>query len=251
MAQLTFSRKEKKYLMNQAQYQTLLSHIQPYLVADRYAQYTICNTYYDTPSFDLIRRSIDKTDKPDYKEKLRVRSYGAIGEEDICFLELKKKYKGIVYKRRLELPYRVVQQILDGVPNTDVPACTQVQILREIQAFCNLHHPRPALFLAYDREAYTAKEAPDLRITFDRRIRYRWQSVDLHSDHGELLLPEDAVLLEIKLPVSMPLWLVRGLQAAEVVPTSFSKYGEIYKKKLQQDMSAWMQMQKGTQYETV
>jgi len=232
LAQLTFSRKEKKYLMTQTQYATLLEAIEPHIVSDRYAKYTICNIYYDTPAFDLIRRSIEKTDKPTYKEKLRIRSYHAVTPGENVFLELKKKYKGVVYKRRLVLPYEQAQAALDGTLADGGFFATEAQVLREIRAFCDLHRPVPALYLAYDREAYSAKDDSELRITFDRRIRYRWEDVNLLRDEGELLLPEDTVLLELKLPVAMPLWLVRALEKAQLTPTSFSKYGEIYKAKL-------------------
>lgn len=232
MAQLTFSRKEKKYLMKQSQYELLMEAIAPHIVADRYARYTICNIYYDTPQFDLIRRSIDKTDKPTYKEKLRVRSYHAVTPEENVFLELKKKYDGVVYKRRIVLPYTKAQAALDGKLDAADFSPTEAQVLRELQAFCALHRPVPALYLAYDREAYSARDDGELRITFDRRIRYRWEDVNLLRDEGDLLLDEDTVLLELKLPVAMPLWLVRALEAAQLKPTSFSKYGEIYKAKL-------------------
>ncbi len=235
MAQLTFSRKEKKYLMTQAQYECLLQTIAPYVAADRYANYTICNIYYDTPQFDLIRRSIEKTDRPTYKEKLRVRSYHAVTPEENVFLELKKKYDGVVYKRRLVLPYERAQAALEGRVDTSAFSSPEQQILREVQAFCELHRPIPALYLAYDREAYSGKDDSELRITFDRRIRYRWEDVNLLRDEGELLLPEETVLLELKLPVAMPLWLVRALDAIGLQPTSFSKYGEIYKKKLRSE----------------
>jgi hypothetical protein len=48
----------------------------------------------------IISRSLDK---PLYKEKLRLRIYGE-GPVETVFFELKKKFKGIVYKRRIGLP---------------------------------------------------------------------------------------------------------------------------------------------------
>ncbi len=229
MAQLTFARKERKYLLSEMQYRILCEEILPRIRPDKYANYTICNIYYDTPAFDLIRRSIEKTDKPVYKEKLRLRSYGPVGEADPVFLELKKKYKGTVYKRRITLSYaEAIAYLEQGV----APPTAQPQILREMDAFLQYHHPVPALYLAYDREAYSGKEQKDLRVTFDRNIRFRWENIDLLQDKGALLLPQGTVLLELKLPMAMPLWLVRALDQIEAKPISFSKYGEIYKKYL-------------------
>lgn len=225
MAQLTFCRKELKYLLTEAQYQLLLAEIGVHIRPDKYANYTICNIYYDTEHFDLIRRSIEKLDKPKYKEKLRLRSYGAVQDDDRVFLELKKKYQGIVYKRRITLSYAEAMAYL----NEGVHPAGDSQILREMDAFRAYYHPIPALYLAYDREAYSGMEDPELRVTFDRNIRYRWEDVNLKRDEGELLLPEKTVLLELKLPMAMPLWLVRALEKADVKAVSFSKYGEIYK----------------------
>ena len=227
--QSVFRRYELKYLLTLDQKNALLQTMEPYMKLDKYGRSTIRNIYFDTDSYRLIRRSIEK---PLYKEKLRIRSYHAVTPGENVFLELKKKYKGVVYKRRLVLPYEQAQAALDGTLADGGFFATEAQVLREIRAFCDLHRPVPALYLAYDREAYSAKDDSELRITFDRRIRYRWEDVNLLRDEGELLLPEDMVLLELKLPVAMPLWLVRALEKAQLTPTSFSKYGEIYKEKL-------------------
>ncbi len=226
MAQLTytFARVEKKYLLTEAQYTALMERLSPYLTADAYGNYTLCNIYYDTHCYDLIRRSLDK---PVYKEKIRLRSYGVVTPEAPVFLELKKKYEGIVYKRRIKLPYHSAYAYLaQGV----LPA-TDSQIFREIDYFVRFYQPHPAVYLAYDREAYFAQDDPELRVTFDRNIRYRLQDLHLDTtDSGERLLPEGKVLLELKLPATMPLWLTAALTDVQARPTSFSKYGNIYQK---------------------
>ena len=97
--QTSFARYEKKYRLRADQQQTLLQQMRPYLTPDRYSSYTLCNLYYDTTDWQLIRTCLEK---PVYKEKLRVRSYGVPSDGDRVFLEIKKKYAGIVYKRALE-----------------------------------------------------------------------------------------------------------------------------------------------------
>ena len=96
--QCCFERYEKKYCLTLSQQRFLLERMTPYMKKDAYGEYTICNIYYDTDDFHLIRASLEK---PVYKEKLRVRSYGVPEEGDRVFVELKKKFDGVVYKRRV------------------------------------------------------------------------------------------------------------------------------------------------------
>ena len=86
--QCSFQRCEKKYFLTPAQQQTLLAVMADHTRRDVYGEYTICSTYYDTEDWRLIRASIEK---PAYKEKLRMRSYGTPAENGRVFAELKKK----------------------------------------------------------------------------------------------------------------------------------------------------------------
>ena len=99
--QATFERYELKYLLTRAQKEFVLRVLEPYMELDHYGRTSIRNLYYDTDTFRLVRRSLER---PAYKEKLRVRSYRAAGPEDSVFVELKKKYRSVVYKRRLAVP---------------------------------------------------------------------------------------------------------------------------------------------------
>ena len=103
MIQHTFERYEKKFLLSGEQYRRLMSIVGDRLAQDAYGRSTVLSVYLDTPDRRLIRASLEK---PAYKEKLRVRSYGVPGMEDEVFVELKKKYRGVVYKRRVCLPLR-------------------------------------------------------------------------------------------------------------------------------------------------
>lgn len=217
-----FRRVEKKYLLSTEQYCALMEKITPFIVPDKYARYTICNIYYDTDHFDLIRRSVEK---PEYKEKLRLRSYGVPNGEDKAFIEIKKKYKGVVYKRRVKCALREAEQYL----RTGQKPENAGQILNEIDYFMKFYHPVPKLYLAYDREAYFAADNPELRITFDRNIRSRETELNLSAgDSGNYLLKEGQYLMEIKAAYAFPLWLVKTLSELEIYPVSFSKYGKIY-----------------------
>ena len=221
MIQSCFQRYEKKYLLTQKQYQAMRSGMAPHMTADRYSNYRICNVYYDTPDWRLIRASLAK---PVYKEKLRVRSYGSVCGTDNVFVELKKKYDGVVYKRRVTL------QAKDAVRWLHNDQCTvSGQIHREIDWFLHTYDPQPKVFIGYDREAYAAADGGELRITFDTLLRWRDTEVDLRcGDHGTLLLPEDAILMEIKIPGIAPLWLAELLSENDIFSSSFSKYGTYY-----------------------
>lgn len=221
--QSVFERYEKKYMLTHGQYETLRHMLGDWMAADEYGKHTICNLYYDTESFSLIRRSLQK---PNYKEKLRLRSYGVPGREDGVFVELKKKLAGVVYKRRVRMELGEAMDYLAG----GVRPRQEGQIVREVDWFMQQNsRPAPAAFIGYDRIALYGLEDANFRVTFDTGLRWRDEDLDLsHGDCGAPLLPRDRVLMEIKIPGAMPLWMSRILDAAGVYPISYSKYGACY-----------------------
>lgn len=223
-----FERIEKKYLLSAFQYQALTKMIKHYMEIDEYGESTICNVYYDTENYELIRTSLEK---PVYKEKLRLRSYGVPEEQTKTFVEIKKKYGGIVYKRRIELPHAEARNyLLHGIrPKARVNG----QILKEIDYFKDFYHTVPKMYIAYDRIATYGKENPSIRITYDKNIRYREEDLDLgQGDAGNLLLKNGEVLMEIKVGGAYPLWLTDILANLKIYQVSYSKYGSAYKMKL-------------------
>lgn len=226
-----FKRYEKKYLVTQQQYNALAKVFAARMVPDRFAESTISNIYYDTPDFRLIRRSLDR---PAYKEKLRLRTYRTPGADTEAFVEIKKKYDHIVYKRRIAMTYSEAQAYLDGGA-----APEQSQISREIDWFLHFYKGiQPAMCICYDRLALFDKYQPELRVTFDSGIRWRMDDLDLSSGSaGEQLLPHDTCLMEIKIPGTTPLWLARVLSENAIFPTHFSKYGAAYQTMLREDRS--------------
>lgn len=218
-----FRRYELKYLLTLEQRDRVLSRIGPYMQLDDYGRTTIRNVYYDTDSFRLIRRSIEK---PAYKEKLRIRSYKRADGNSPVFVEIKKKYDRVVYKRRIALPESVATDWL-----CDRRSCPEnTQISREIDYFKSFYGGlRPAMFLSYEREAYYERDGGDLRITFDDNILCRRTDISLCKEVGGYsILPEDRVLMEIKCPGAIPLWMVNILSEEKIYKTSFSKYGTAY-----------------------
>ena len=232
-AQTVFKRYEKKYLLTREQEAEFLKKISGRMALDKYGECTICNIYFDSPDFDLIRNSIEK---PIYKEKLRLRTYGVPKDGDHkAFVEIKKKFDGIVYKRRAEMSLAEAEDYLyRGIhPNKDS------QIIRELDWFLKTTNVQPAVFLAYDRRAYAGIQEPEFRLTLDRNIRARYKQLKLTDGSvGERVIPEDVTLMEIKIPGAMPFWMSRILSDMNIFPVSISKYGEYYKNHPELYMSA-------------
>lgn len=221
----SFQRYEVKFFLNPAQKEALLPVLEEHFRVDEYGLHTISNLYYDTDTYSITRQSIDK---PVYKEKLRVRAYGVPDAENgKVFVELKKKYDHVVYKRRIALKVPEAQNFLHS---GQVPAGTDPQIAREIYHFMERNKPEPKVYLSYRRIAMAGKENPELRITMDQELLWRDQDLTLcREPYGQRILPEHTTLMEIKVPGAMPLWLAHALSENNVYRTSFSKIGTCYK----------------------
>ena len=220
--QTVFERTEKKYILTLSQRRALLDRISEYVKPDEYGESTVCSLYFDTDDYRLVRRSMEK---PVYKEKLRLRSYSTPKAGSKVFLELKKKYNGVVYKRRQTLEYTQAKEYIRGGKTPD-----NSQIMREIDWSMRYYEGiKPKMFIAYDRTAFYSKTDHELRITFDRNVRFRTDNLDLGKGHyGERILDRELCIMEIKALSAMPLWLTEALNELKVFPGSFSKYGTAY-----------------------
>lgn len=222
-SQAVFQRYEIKYLLSRSQKEAVLEAMKPYMERDAYGRSTIRNIYYDTDNYRLARRS---GEQPVYKEKLRVRSYGPAGPADEVFVELKKKYEGVVYKRRIHIPEQAAMSYLTG--KADAP--DRSQITEEIDYFLKFYRTlAPKVFLSYEREAYYTTEPGEFRVTFDENILWRETDLSLGKGvYGDPILKPGQTLMEIKTPGGIPLWMVKVLSEEEIRKTSFSKYGNAY-----------------------
>ena len=243
----TFQRKEKKYLISEQQCNALKEALASRMRLDDYGATRIDSLYFDTRDHSLICRSLEK---PLYKEKLRIRSYGAFSEADSVFVEIKKKYKGIVYKRRVRMSKEAYRAYVSGVtyeqaqlsypldpkkPDREI-SVGKVQIAREIDAFFRRHPGlEPAMLISCMREAWCPIDPADEdcvdRITFDEDISY----IDLmeqSSVQRRRVTAPGQVVMEIKCAGGYPKWLCELLSEYGVYPRSFSKYGNAYKRTL-------------------
>ena len=223
---VVMKRFELKYLLSKEQTDYLKEQLKGHMEVDKYGLTSIASLYYDTPDFRLIRTSIEK---PEFKEKIRLRSYGLATEDSPVFLELKRKAYGIVYKRRVQSTIPLVKKFFDG----EGDICAGGQINREITYFRDYYkNLAPACLIIYDRTAYF-EPGGDLRLTIDNNPRYRVDDLTLtHNMDGISLLPDGYSVLEIKVQGAMPLWLCRILDEGKIYKNSFSKYGEAYKQQL-------------------
>ena len=221
--QTVFKRYELKYMLTLEQKEKILEAMSPYMQLDKYGRTTIRNIYFDTDNYRLIRRSIEK---PAYKEKIRIRSYAQATADSTVFVELKKKYQKVVYKRRLPL---CEADAMSWVCREN-PCPANTQISREIDYFIDFYgNLNPTVFLSYEREAYYDKGGRDFRVTFDDNILCRQTDVNLCSDvYGTPILPVGKVLMELKCSGGIPLWMVEVLSRERIYKTSFSKYGTAY-----------------------
>ena len=238
-----FERHEKKYRISEDQHDVIIGALKETFAPDAHGPSVICNLYYDTRDRHLIERSLEK---PTYKEKFRVRSYGIPTAETVVFVEIKKKFKGVVYKRRVAMTYAAARAYLSGVDFQDAcadypafdasghaiePSTTSVQIAREIDWMRTRYNGlEPAMFISCEREAYLCRDDANLRITFDGNILWRDEGLDFtFGVAGHPLLSRDERIMEIKCAGPLPLWLTHQLSELKIYPDSFSKYGNAYR----------------------
>lgn len=227
MVKEVFNRCEKKYILNTETYKELILQIEPFVKGDSYntggKPYTICNIYYDNENNELIQKSLEK---PIYKEKLRLRGYGVPNPTDRVFIEVKKKYNGMVNKRRVALNLKDACEFLDNKTRPSVEGFRKNQVLNEIEYLIGIYGLVPKVYLAYDRFAFYDINNPKFRISFDNNIRTRRYDLQLQlGDYGKSLIDEDLRIMEIKSEDAIPLWFVNILSDMKIYSNSFSKYG--------------------------
>ena len=218
-----FRRVEKKYIITKRQYKELRKYLDEYMVEDEHGKSTIRNIYFDSSNYDLISHSITK---PFFKDKIRARSYNMPDKNSKVFLEIKRKYDGVVGKRRIEMSLSDLERYIENGSSFNIE---NTQIKRELDYYFNMYDLKPSMFLSYSREAFYQRDDRDMRITFDSNIIARSYDIRLDSEnYGSNILDPNLYVMEIKTLGAMPIWLVKILNEVEIKPCGFSKYGEAY-----------------------
>lgn len=218
-------RYELKYILTKEQVEHFKTKVLEHMKIDKYGLTTISSLYYDTPTFTLINKSIEK---PKFKEKIRLRSYGLAKDDSPVFLEIKRKHESIVYKRRIVTTEDKAERYFKEDEEFD-----KEQISRELKAFKEKYEIlEPKYLIIYDRIAYY-QDNSDIRITLDMNPRYRVDDLNLHTSmNGIPLLKEGEAILEVKVQHSVPLWLVKILTEEKIYQSSFSKVGNAHKREM-------------------
>lgn len=228
MNEFIFRRVEQKYLITDKQYKELLKQINNYIEHDDYYESTICSLYFDNKNNDMLINSLEK---PIFKEKIRLRSYGIPKSKSTIYLEIKEKYQGTVGKRRCKLSLDEYYKFLDHKLDC------RSQIMKEIKYYFDLYKLEPFIFVGYDRFCYRGINNHNLRITFDTNLRYRFDNLKLElGDSGQSFFENKVYIMEIKTLDAMPLWLASTLSELKIYPTSFSKVGSIFQEKIRSEV---------------
>ncbi|MBQ8891333.1 MAG: polyphosphate polymerase domain-containing protein [Bacilli bacterium] len=219
-----FNRVEQKYILNEDEYKILFKKIESHLEKDYYYKSKICNLYFDNENDDLIVNSLEK---PIFKEKVRLRSYNVPNINDTVYLELKGKFNGIVFKRRLEI---ILSDFYKYLETGIIEEKYNNQVMKEIDYTIKKFKLKPKIFIGYDRLSYYDKDNINFRVTFDANLRSRVDELNLELGDNGNLFNKKMYIMEVKSLSSIPLWFTRVLSEMKIYPNSFSKYGEIYKK---------------------
>ena len=222
--QETFKRVEDKYRVTREQACEVINRLNDHICPDLYFQYTVHSIYYDSPDCNLV---VSGLAGGSYKAKVRMRGYNEVSGTSPVFIETKKKYENIVYKKRLQMPKDEAFPYMASRSTQE----TESNIAKEIGYMKEHYGLVPKVLISYDRICFAAKNEQDVRVTFDSGIRYRLGCLDDLNDNGtELPLGGDEVMLEIKAMDRYPMWLTKTLSDMKLRRTSFSKYAAIYQK---------------------
>ena len=218
-----FRRVEKKYILNENQYKKIRKAMENEMEPDQYGKSTICNIYFDSKDYELVRHSITK---PYYKDKIRLRSYNTPNENSRVYLEIKRKCDSIVGKRRIELSLKDFYNYMNG---KKIEGQINEQIKKELDYYFKFYNLEPKMYVSYEREAFYQKDNMDFRITFDSNVLARENDLQLEKgSYGENILLKSAYIMELKTLGTIPLWLVKIINELNIKPVVFSKYGTAY-----------------------
>ncbi|MUV37624.1 hypothetical protein JNUCC1_01430 [Lentibacillus sp. JNUCC-1] len=227
MAIEIFKRKEQKYLITREQYKALVKQIQPNMRPDKFGvdgRYTVSSLYFESRDYKIY---FETKNKLRYRQKLRLRIYNDADLNSTAFFEVKQKHKKVVNKRRMLLPLSEAYRYLSAEQNDHLEEfeTTNLQVLREIDYFRHLYELEPGMVVSYDRHALHGLYDENLRMTFDMNLRCRDEDLQLeHGPYGANFIDPNLIVLEVKVDDSVPLWLVRILQALNCEQKSASKF---------------------------
>ncbi len=231
---------ELKYLIEESLAQRLSAQLDGPCRLDAEAGptggYTVTSLYLDSP--DLVVHRAVLTAQP-IRWKARIRSYGAqcAGPH---WVEVKRRYGEVIVKTRTKVAPNLWPQLVERDTGVDLDTWPLgpkgKEDVGEFRALCQMHDLEPRLNIRYDREPWVGVLDPDLRVTFDRSLRYaastecvisadesRYRSFDFTES---MIGTQRAVVLEIKFGAAMPGWLAALVRTLQLQRGSFAKYSK-------------------------
>ncbi len=212
---------------------TIIRQIRPFMELDPYVndkqQYEIRSVYFDSP----FRRSFfEKKNGINVRIKLRTRYYPDFrnGDEELVFIELKKKINENVSKTRVLAPFKDAFKIIDNSTSEaqefyNKSLKEDKNSLEEIWYLYKRFHLQPVCVVSYNRQPYMDKFENRFRITFDTDVRVRNYNFDLHDGSGnKYIIPPNICVLEIKFTSFIPKWAIGILHKNGVLQQKMSKF---------------------------
>lgn len=227
-------RYEYKYLVPNTYLADLRKALLPYVEYDGFVndaeipEYTVRSIYYDSDKMDFYHEKLDglKT-----RKKLRIRGYNEFDKKNIVFLEIKRKYENFIGKNRSALRYEDLAALLK-TGEVEEFVLTENGFSKSVEDGERfLHHMnkmllKPIVLIVYDREAFFSKFNNNLRITFDKNIRYYGfpKLHELYDDQNLKYAMPNHFVFEIKFFNGFPSWLSDILQRFNLSREAVSKY---------------------------
>lgn len=225
ITQKAFKRVETKYLVPQEQLPNLLQDLEIHMQTDDFAQSTITSLYFDTEDFQMIQDSLAKKYG---KEKLRLRTYANNPSlESPAFLEIKQKMAGVGYKYRVKTtPHEAFLALVDPELSVSHDKRMETQLVTLQERYGTLS---PRMLITYNRLSFKGKADATIRVTLDSDLNYaEVRNLTLTSATVTPLLPQNQLIMEIKVADQLPAWLQTILTKYNLERASFSKYGQAY-----------------------
>ncbi|MHA1725936.1 MAG: VTC domain-containing protein [Promethearchaeota archaeon] len=227
-----FNRFELKYLISLKTRDNIIKYITPLMKLDphiKYYNYEVRSLYFDSFFGNFY---FDKIDGLKQRVKLRVRFYPdqKKSNDELAFIEIKKKNNENVIKQRIIVPLNEVFQIIDANSQKakdfyNNATLYEKKILNEIWYLKRKYHLHPISIVIYQRQAFQSKMEKTFRVTFDSKIKARNFNFNLKEKGGtKFIVPQNLIIMELKFNSVIPNWALNILQVNDCIHEKISKY---------------------------
>jgi len=228
--QLRFQRRELKYYLPKQLYPELIRLIRPYMTLDEHLKrneaksYLVRSLYLDTDDFRFYHEKLAGSHT---RRKFRIRGYN--DERSEVFLEVKRKYNNIIVKERALIHHEELPKILDrygGYHPDGKRSDAEIKVINSFLLFVPMLQLRPAVLVAYEREAYTGIFDDGVRLTLDRNLRCLSGRIadDIFYTGTDWRFVNNRCILELKFNNTLPFFFKRVIQKLNLWAEAIPKY---------------------------